>query len=336
MFTRVLAAGILSLPLVVFSTEDARLPVPPTGWDVQKDVPHGELKRNLSYQTRNFGAQVYSIHLPPGYSTAKKYPVLYLHHGITDDQTTWTNNTKGRAHHIMDNLYAQQKAVPMVIVMVDGAMGDQGDFNAFAKFEDVLLRDLIPHIEATYSVSADPVNRAIGGLSMGGGQTVNFGFGNYKVFNWIGAFASAPNTIMAGMTIKDPADVKRYVKFTYLSCGTKDGLIANTTNYHKFLDDNNIVPHMYQLEQGEAHSWTCFNRSLYNYVQRIFTGVPTGVRLADPGRSGKTGQNALLLKSGRLILRRAGEPLPGGSARYFLNGKVFTIRGLASLPEITR
>jgi enterochelin esterase-like enzyme len=89
--------------------------------------------------------------------------VLYLHHGITVDQTTRTNQSKGRAHHNMDNLYAQNKAVPMVIVMVDGAMGDQGDFNAFAKFEDVLLQDLIPHIEAAYSVSTDPLERAIGG-----------------------------------------------------------------------------------------------------------------------------------------------------------------------------
>lgn len=325
MHATLLAAGLLAFPLVAFSTEDASLPVPPTGWDALRDVPHGEIRRNISYQTRNFGAQLYSIHFPPGYSTAKKYPVLYLHHGITDDQTTWTNNTKGRAHHIMDNLYAQGKAVPMVLVMVDGAMGDQGDFNAFAKFEDVLLKDLIPHIEATYSVSTDPVHRAIGGLSMGGGQTVNFGFGNYKVFNWIGAFASAPNTIAAATTIKDPADVRRHVKFTYLSCGTRDGLISNTINYHKFLDDYDIVPHMYQLEQGEAHSWTSFNRSLYHYVQRIFTSPATGIHLADHGQRGVSGKNLLLFQSGRLILRRGDEPLTGGLTPFILNGRAVGI-----------
>lgn len=334
MFARLLAAGLLSFPLFAFSTEDAKLPVPPTGWDMEKSVPHGELKKNISYQTQKYGAQVYSIHFPPGYSDARKYPVLYLHHGITDDQMTWTNNTKGRAHHIMDNLYAQNKATPMVIVMVDGAMGDQGDFNAFAKFGEVLIGDLIPHIEKTYSVSTDPLQRAIGGLSMGGGQTLNFGFGNYKMFNWIGAFASAPNIIAASTTIKDPADVNRHVKFTYLSCGTKDGLINNTNSYHKFLDDNKIGPHMYQLEQGEAHSWTAFNRSLYNYVQRIFTGTPTGVRLAVTGRNGKVPQTTLLLQSGRLLVQREGETGFGAPVRYFLDGRSVTIRNMASLPEM--
>ncbi|MBN1127419.1 MAG: esterase family protein [Chitinispirillaceae bacterium] len=269
--TVILFAGLCLIPCLVYSTDNANLPVPPAGYDALKDVPHGELKKNISYQTRNYGSQVYSIHLPPGYSTAKKYPVLYLHHGLTDDQTTWTNQTKGRAHNIMDNLYAQNKATPLILVMPDGAMGDQGDFNAYAKFEEVLLMDLIPHIEATYSVSTDPLQRAIGGLSMGGGQSLNFGFKNYTVFSWIGAFSSAPNTIAAGTTIKDPADVNKHVKFTFLSCGTNDGLLSNTKNYHAFLDQNNIGPHMYQLEQGEAHSWTAFNRSLYNYVQRIFT-----------------------------------------------------------------
>jgi enterochelin esterase-like enzyme len=270
-----------------------------------RDVPHGELKKNISYQTRNFGAQVYSVHFPPGYSTAKKYPVLYLHHGITDDQTTWTNQSKGRAHHIMDNLYAQNKAVPMVIIMVDGAIGDQGDFNAFGKFEDVLMNDLIPHVEATYSVSTDPLERAIGGLSMGGGQTLNFGFKNFTKFSWIGAFASAPNTIAANQTIKDPAAINRHVRFTYLSCGTRDGLIGNTNNYHNFLDDNDIGPHMYQLEPGEAHSWTAFNRSLYQYVQRIFTVTPTSLQpVAMKGGEGFP-KTRLVLQSGRITVQRS-------------------------------
>jgi enterochelin esterase-like enzyme len=334
MFTRLLAAGLLTLPCFAFSTQDAKLPVPPSGWDIEKPVPHGELKKSLSYQTRNNGSQVYSIHLPPGYSTAKKYPVLYLHHGLTDDQTSWTNQTKGRAHNIMDNLYSQNKATPMVVVMPDGSIGEQGDFNGFAKFEDVLIKDLIPHIEATYSVSTEPALRAIGGLSMGGGQTLNFGFKYYTMFNWIGAFASAPNTTAAGTTIKDPAAVKEHVKFTYLSCGSADGLIGNTNNYHKFLDDNNIAPHMYQVEQGEGHSWTAFNRSLYNYAQRIFTGIPTRVRLAVGGRNGKSPQTTLLFESGRLVAKRGGASGLGAPVRYFLDGKAVTLLGAIPITEI--
>src|SRR6185369_16877896 len=159
------------IPVLAFATDNANLPVPPVGFDAVKSVPHGEVKKSLPYPTRNFGQHVYSIWLPPGYSTDTKYPVLYLHHGITDDQTTWTNQTKGRANNILDNLLADKKIVPMLVVFPDGAMGDNGDFNAFGKFEDVLLNDLIPYIEKTYSASTDPMQRAIGGLSMGGGQT---------------------------------------------------------------------------------------------------------------------------------------------------------------------
>jgi enterochelin esterase-like enzyme len=334
MFTRLLAVGLLTIPSFAFSTQDAKLPVPPSGWDAEKPVPHGELKKSLKYQTRNNGSQVYSIHLPPGYSDAKKYPVLYLHHGLTDDQTSWTNQTKGRAHNILDNLYSQNKATPMVVVMPDGAIGEQGDFNGFAKFEDVLIKDLIPHIEATYSVSTEPALRAIGGLSMGGGQTLNFGFKYYTMFNWIGAFASAPNTTAAGTTIKDPAAVKQHVKFTYLSCGSADGLMGNTGNYHKFLDDNNILPHMYQVEQGEGHSWTAFNRSLYNYAQRIFTGIPTGVRPALLGRNGNAPQTTLLFESGRLVVKRGGASGQGAPVRYFLDGKAVTLRDAIPFTEI--
>jgi enterochelin esterase-like enzyme len=246
---------------------------------------------------------------------------------------TWTNNTKGRAHHIIDNLYAEKKAVPMVIVMVDGAMGDQGDFNAFAKFEDVLLKDLIPHIEKTYSVLTDPANRAIAGLSMGGGQTYNFGLKNHTLFSWMGAYSAAPNTNAPAANIPDPEAIKRSMRYIYISCGTKDGLIGNTDNYHKFFDDKGIK-HTYQLEQGEAHSWECFNRSFYHSVQHFFTGVPTGIRLAMDGLNGKASQAALRFQSGRLVAQREAKAGPGAAFRYVLDGRAVSIRDMASLPEI--
>lgn len=331
MFARLFAAGLLSLPLAAFSTDDAKLPVPPSGWNQEKSVPHGELKKNVSYQTRNFGTQLYSIHLPPGYSTEKKYPVLYLHHGITDDQLTWTNGTKGKAHYIIDNLYAEKKATPMVIVMVDGAMGDNGDFNAFAKFEDVLLNDLIPHIEKTYSVLTDPANRAIAGLSMGGGQTYNFGLRHPTVFNWMGAFSGAPNTNAPAVNIPDPEVIKKNMRYIYISCGTKDGLISNTNNYHKFFDDKGIT-HTYQLEQGEAHSWECFNRSFYNSVQHFFTGGTTGITLAREGRYDKAPESTPMFQSGCLIMQRKEKGGSEAIGLFFLDGKSVPVRATASLP----
>jgi enterochelin esterase-like enzyme len=327
-----LTLGAFLIPVLAYATDNANLPVPPAGWDTQKSVPHGEVKKSLPYQTRNFGQQVYSIWLPPGYSADRKYPVLYVHHGITDDQTTWTNGTKGHAHWILDNLLADKKIVPMLVVFPDGAMGDNGDFNAFGKFGDVLLNDLIPHIEKTYSASTEPIQRAIAGLSMGGGQTYNFGLPNSTVFNWMGAFSAAPNTIAPETNIKDPAVIKKNMRYIYISVGTKDGLKSNTDMYHKYFDDNGIT-HVYQLEQGEAHSWTAFNRSLYHYVPHIFTGSTTGITLSRAGLNGKTPSARLVLRSGRLMVQRADAVDPAVSGLFFLDGKSVSVSGPAALTE---
>jgi enterochelin esterase-like enzyme len=331
MITRILAAGLLSLPVFVFSGAELKLPVPPSGWDASSSVPHGQVKTNISYKTTGFGDQLYSIYLPPGYSTAKKYPVLYLFHGLTDDQTTWTNGSKGKANNIIDNLIAQNKVVPMVIVMPDGAMGDNGSTGNFAKLDDPLINNLIPLIESTYSVSTAPIDRAVGGLSMGGGQTLRIGFGHVNMFSWIGAFAAATDTDPA-KTIKDVAEVKKNVKYIWLSVGSNDGLKTGTDKFHDYLDQNNINPHGLQHEIGEGHSWTCFNRSLYNYSQRIFTASSTGVKLAMDGRNGKAPKAALVFQSGRLMVQSR-DP-SGPSARYFLDGRSVTMRDAASLPII--
>ncbi|MEO6098200.1 MAG: alpha/beta hydrolase-fold protein [Fibrobacteria bacterium] len=332
MIFRLLAAGLLSLPIIALSTPEAKLPVPPAGWDAVGSVPHGMVQPSLSYKTQTQGNQLYSIYLPPGYSTEKKYPVVYLLHGLGDDQTTWTNGSKGNAHHIMDNLIAQNKAVPMVVVMPDGAMGVNSNMGNFGTFDAPLTKDLIPHIEATYSVSKEPIDRAICGLSMGGGQTLRIGFGNPDLFYWIGPIAPASNTSGA---VKDLALVKKNVRFTYLACGSADGLTkSGTQNFHDYMDQNNINPHMMQWEVGQGHSWTCFNRSFYNFSQRIFTGSSTGVKLAVDNKNGKVPQTTLLFQSGRLVVQR--QDLSGTipSARYFLDGRSVAIRDMASLPEI--
>jgi enterochelin esterase-like enzyme len=243
-----------------------------------------------------------------------------MHHGITDDQTTWINQTKGRANNILDNLLADRKLVPMIVVFPDGAMGDQGDFNAFGKFGDVLLHDLIPYIEKTYSASSDPQMRAIGGLSMGGGQTYNFGLQNPDVFHWMGAFSGAPNTNAPDKNIKDPAVIKENMHYIFISVGTKDGLKSNTDMYHKYFDDHGIT-HVYQLEQGEGHSWTAFNRSLYNYVPHIFTGGVTGLNPSAARNMLQPRQARLVLQSGRMTIQGA-DP----AALFGLDGKRRTLR----------
>ncbi|HBL71823.1 MAG TPA: esterase, partial [Bacteroidales bacterium] len=148
------------------------------------------------------------VYTPPGYDQTKRYPVLYLLHGIGGDEKEWFN--QGRPHVILDNLYAQNKLTPMIVVLPNGramkddrAVGniyDRERVQAFATFEQDLLKDLIPYIEKHYPVIADREHRAIAGLSMGGGQSLNFGLGNLDVFAWVGGFSSAPNT-------KQPADL---------------------------------------------------------------------------------------------------------------------------------
>src|SRR5262249_20212014 len=141
-----------------------------------------------------------TVYTPPGYSTDTKYPVLFLLHGIGGDEREWMRS--GHPDIILDNLYAEKKIAPMIVVMPNGraAADDRSrgpnasSFEAFAKFEQDLLDDIIPFVESNYSVKADRESRALAGLSMGGGQTLNFGLGHLDTFAYIGGFSSAPNT----------------------------------------------------------------------------------------------------------------------------------------------
>ncbi len=142
------------------------------------------------------------IYTPTAYSKNKKYPVLYLLHGIGGDEFEWLKG--GHPQVILDNLYGQGKVEPMIVVMPNGramkddrAVGnifDTAKVQAFETFEKDLLNDLSPHIEKHYPVYTNREHRAIAGLSMGGGQALNFGLGNLDKFAWIGAFSVAPNT----------------------------------------------------------------------------------------------------------------------------------------------
>src|SRR6476660_353137 len=184
-----------------------KYPAPPPGFDKKRDgIDRGKLE-TIEYDSKTVGvtrkARVYT---PPGYTKDKKYPVLYLLHGIGGDENEWPRG--GAPDVILDNLYADKKAVPMIVVMPNGRASKDVTARdpipkqspAFAAFEKDLLTDLIPFIEKTYSVKADREARALAGLSMGGGQALNFGLNNLDTFAWVGGFSSAPNT-------KPPADL---------------------------------------------------------------------------------------------------------------------------------
>jgi len=250
-----------------------------TGFDVTRDnIPHGKID-TIYYQSKTVGTKRKAlVYTPPGFSKKIKYPVLYLLHGIGGDQKEWL---QGKPAAIMDNLYADKKAEPMIIVMPNGrAMKDDRaggnvfdslKVKAFATFEKDLLNDLIPFVEKTYPVLKDREHRAIAGLSMGGGQSLNFGLGNLDKFAWVGGFSSAPNTKTPEVLVPDPGKAKAQLKLLWISCGDKDGLILFSKRTHDYLKQNK-VPHIYYIEPG-VHDFKVWRNGLFMFSQLIFKPV---------------------------------------------------------------
>ena len=250
---------------------DATLAAAPAGFDARREeVPAGRVERVEFDSKVTGGKRPASVYLPPGYAQDQKYPVLYLLHGIGGNETHWPG--PGAAGAILDNLIADGKAAPMIVVMPNGrasnkpsalfaggrgpggagpggagpggagpggatpgassgaraggppagvpaggARGPGGldsaamavEFEAYAAFERELIGDLVPFIEARYSVTADRMHRALAGLSMGGGQSLNFGLDNVDTFAWVGGFSSAPNTKAPAELVPNPAAARR-------------------------------------------------------------------------------------------------------------------------------
>ena len=128
-----------------------------------------------------------------------------------------------------------------------------GEFEAYAAFERELLKDLIPFIEARYSVNSDRTQRALAGLSMGGGQSLNFGLANLDTFAWVGGFSSAPNTQQPAQLVPNPAAVKEKLKLLWVSCGNEDSLFNISEGVHNYLTERG-VPHAWHIDAG-AHTF---------------------------------------------------------------------------------
>lgn len=248
-----------------------------TGFDViRENISHGKID-TIIYTSKTVSSKRRAlIYTPPGYSRKNKYPVLYLLHGIGGDEKEWLNG--GKPQVILDNLYADGKSEPMIVVMPNGrAMKDDratgnimapDKVQAFATFEKDLLNDLIPFIEKKYSVITDKEHRAIAGLSMGGGQSLNFGLGNLDKFAWIGGFSSAPNTKTPQELVPNPEAAREKIKLLFISCGASDGLISVSKRTHDYLKQNNI-PHIYFIEPG-VHDFKVWKNGLYMFSQLIF------------------------------------------------------------------
>ncbi len=265
----------LRAPVVLGPDDKPAFPPAPAGFDQKRqDIPHGKLE-TVEYDSKSVGTKrKASVYTPPGYSSETKYPVFYLLHGIGGDHLEWPRG--GVPDVILDNLLADKKIVPMIVVMPNGRAqaddGAKGDVYktapAFGKFDQDLLGSLIPFVESHYSVKTGPENRALAGLSMGGGQSLNFGLANLDTFAWVGGFSSAPNTKKPDQLVPNPEEAVKKLKLLWVSCGDKDGLMNVSQGVHNYLKEKQI-PHIWHMDSG-PHSFPVWKNDLYLFSQKLF------------------------------------------------------------------
>jgi enterochelin esterase-like enzyme len=251
---------------------------PPAGFNTyNKNIPHGTTVVVSFYSSVVGATRQTRILLPPGYNEDSTYNVLYLLHGIGGDINEWYNS--GTPLNILDNLYARGRIAPMIVVLPNGrAMLDDSpgsDIYAadkvagFANFEFELIKDLVPFIDTTYPVKTEASARAIAGLSMGGGQALNFGLSHLDTFAYVGAFSPAPNTKDTASLFPDLNEDTSRLSALWISCGDADGLFFISQNTHKFMK-NHQVKHYFLVEPGKGHDFVVWRAGLYHFAQRIF------------------------------------------------------------------
>jgi len=239
----------------------------------QQQVPHGTVHLH-KYHSKSLGVtRGLYIYTPPGYEMNSniKYPVLYLLHGMGDTEDAWT--VVGRANVIVDNLLAKNKAKPLVIVMPYGhtpsTPPDMRSIGSYGAFEKDLLEDVIPYVQSRYRVSSKAKDRAIAGLSMGGGQSLTVGLGNLELFGWVGAFSSAvPRGKRLDNLLAKPETINQQLKLFWIGCGRSDFLFQQNQSLFKRLKADNIK-HVAHITDG-THEWRLWRHYLNELVPLLF------------------------------------------------------------------
>jgi enterochelin esterase family protein len=220
------------------------------------------------------------IYTPPGYDKVDnaKYPVLYLLHGTTDTEETWTK--VGRANIILDNLIAQGKARPMIIIMPYGraypviskSSGSLRNWDNLQEFKKDFLRNLVPFVEQNYRVKKDKDNRAIAGFSGGGGEALYIGLNSPDLFSWVCGFAPGMQKEEFDrnneVPFSDPKLTNQRLKLFWIGVGKEDGLYAVNAEYMKVLDEKGIRHEKFISEGG--HTWMNCKLYLANIAQKLF------------------------------------------------------------------
>jgi len=240
-------------------------------------VPHGDIRTNW-YHSRSLKAlRRLTVYTPPGYdtATATRYPALYLFHGANADESAW--HRLGRVNLILDNLLAAGTIKPFVVVMPFGYGVPPGAPSPAGRnterFGKDLIEDVIPFVEATYRVAANRDNRAIVGLSMGGGQALAIGLNHLDLFSHVGGFSSAVGpaadfaTTYAGAVAR-PGVANAALRLLWVGCGTEDGAFTASKGFSEFLTTHNVT-HTFRATDG-AHTWMVWRRYLHEIAPLLF------------------------------------------------------------------
>jgi enterochelin esterase-like enzyme len=249
----------------------------PALYDIQP-VPHGTVRIEY-YVSKKFEApKMIWVYTPPGYETSTgKYPALYLLHGAGDTEAGWV--TTGHANLILDNLIAEGKAKPMIVVMPYGRPAPSATLDVIAPavvsepgvtFPIDLVEDVVPFAEKTYRISAKADDRALAGLSMGGNQTLQVGLTHLDLFRYIGAFSPVvinPEQAFKGV-LEDPSGTNKRLKLFYIYIGKLDTLYASNQNFDKLLKDRKVKHEFVETE--EWHVWRNWRDYLADFAPRLF------------------------------------------------------------------
>ncbi|WP_291125886.1 alpha/beta hydrolase-fold protein [Flavobacterium sp. UBA6031] len=278
--------GGLGKPTELGSDDKPAFNDPPAGFRKKRDnVPHGIITTD-QYDSKTLSTRrEMLVYTPPGYSPDKKYPVIYLLHGLNSGAGQWPYWV--HADYVIDNLIAEGKIKPVIMVFPncntnvtvtnpkpDEQEDRKGGYKGYGiSFENDLLKDIIPYVESHYSVYTDRKHRTLAGLSMGGGQSLNIGLSHINTFAFVGGFSSAPNTNEFGglsetKLLPDLEAARKKLKLLWLGCGNKDGLISVSQRVHQHLKKQE-VPHIWHVD-GNAHDDTEWANNLYLFVQHIF------------------------------------------------------------------
>jgi len=257
-----------------------------------REVSHGKICQNLYFSKITNSHRRCFVYTPPDYdkNTSLRYPVLYLQHGMGEDETGWT--VQGKANLILDNLIAEKNAIPIIIVIDNGyaakptpppsqSSGTSGrGAGGNSAFEEVMIKEIIPMIDTTYRTIADREHRAMAGLSMGGNQTCQVTMHNLDKFSYIGAFSGTmnglnteeldPQTAFNGV-FKDGKALNKQIRLLWIGKGTKEpnpfpGAIGAFRN----MLDKAGIKYIYYESTGTAHEWLTWRRDLFQFAQLLF------------------------------------------------------------------